>query len=127
MAIIMEVICLIAAMIACVVDSTFDISVPFSLFSLLYVAWGITYCITDIALLDMASLPRTEISLYIGYSIEMLGICLSKYIFKDIESMYDVTVSAAFYTCTGICLGVSMVLLAVVGEHVALLITPTLQ
>lgn len=109
LAITMEVIVLIAAMIVFDVDDISRISVPFSLF---YVALGITYCITDIALLDTASLLRTEISLCVGYAIEMFGIGLQQYILFNISGD---DISIQFYTHTGICLGVCMVLLLVVA------------
>lgn len=105
----MEVVCLIAAMIVYVVDDVSTISVPFSLF---YVVLGITYCITDIALLDTASLLRTEISLCVGYTIEMFGIGLQQYI---LYNSFDFSIFNQFYTHTGICLGVSIVLLVVVA------------
>lgn len=105
----MEVICLIAAMIVYIAEDISTISVPFSLF---YVALGIAYCIADIALLDTASLLRTEISLCVGYAIEMFGIGLQQYILYN-NSGFDI--SNQFYTHTGICLGVSMVLLLVVA------------
>lgn len=105
----MEVIVLIAAMIVYVVDDISSISVPFSLF---YVALGIAYCISDIALLDTASLLRTEISLCVGYTIEMIGIGLQQYLLYNSSG---IVISIQFYTHTGICLGVGMVLLLVVA------------